>query len=345
MSAEHKKRISVVTPCFNEEDNVENCHLAVKALFAGPLSAYELEHVFCDNCSSDGTVEILRQLAAADPRVKVIVNARNFGPFRSNFNGLLSATGDAVVVQLAADLQDPPEVIVEFVRHWEAGNKVVFGIRAAREEGWLMRLVRHSYYRLVSRMADMEIPPDVGEFQLIDRVVVEALRRCDDYYPYIRGMIAHCGFSRVGVPFVWKARARGFSKNRLFHLIDQALNGIISFTNVPMRLAMMVGLLLSVVSLGVAIVNLVLNLVFYRQLALPGIPTLIVAVFFFGGVQLFFAGILGEYIAAIHSQVRKRPVVVEQERINFAPPAPPAAPSPRSVEADGRPVAKVLPNG
>ncbi|MGC4113627.1 MAG: glycosyltransferase [Myxococcales bacterium] len=314
-----KKLISVVTPCFNEEDNVEACYQAVKALFDGPLSAYEFEHVFCDNYSTDRTVEKLRAMAAADPRVKVILNARNFGPFRSNFNGVMAASGDAVVIALAADQQDPPEVIVDFVKQWEAGHKVVYGIRAQRQEGLVMRSTRRAYYRLVSRFADMEIPPDVGEFQLVDRVVVEALRKCDDYYPYIRGMIAHCGFPRVGVPFTWKARARGMSKNRLFHLIDQALNGIISFTNVPMRVAMSVGLLIATLAIGLAVVNLALNLVYYRQFAAPGIPTLIVAVFFFGGVQLFFMGILGEYIAAIHSQVRKRPVVVERERINFDP--------------------------
>jgi len=329
-----RKLISIVTPCFDEEDNVEACYLAVRALFEGPLAAYDHEHIFCDNSSRDRTVEVLRRLSQADPRVKVIVNARNYGPFRSNFNGLMSASGDAVVVQLAVDLQDPPEVIVQFVRHWEAGHKVVYGIRAEREEGLLLRSVRRAYYRLVSRFAEMDIPPDVGEFQLVDRVVVEALGRCEDYYPYIRGLIAHCGFPKVGVSYAWRARARGFSKNRLYHLIDQALNGIISFTNIPMRLVMAIGLFLSMVSMGVALLNVVLNLVYYRQLAAPGIPTLIVAVFFFAGVQMFFIGFLGEYIAAIHSQVRKRPMVVERERINFgeaagsprvgAPSSPPA---------------------
>jgi glycosyltransferase involved in cell wall biosynthesis len=321
MTATRRKLISVVTPVWNEELNVVDCYEAVKRLFAQDLAGYDYEHVFCDNASADQTVPLLRKLAADDPRVKVILNARNFGPSRSVFNALLATAGDAVVPLLPADLQDPPEVIVEFVRRWEAGYEIVYGIRANREEGLVMRSVRRRYYRLVNRFADIHIPPDVGEFQLIDRVVVEALRQCDDYYPYIRGMIASCGFRAVGVPFTWRARKKGRSKNRLYHLIDQGLNGLISFTNVPMRLCLFSGFALSVVSLAYALITLAVNVLYYRRFAPPGVPTLIVAIFFFSGVQLFFFGVLGEYISAIHFQVRKRPLVVERERINFGPDA------------------------
>jgi glycosyltransferase involved in cell wall biosynthesis len=315
-----KKLISVVTPVYNEEENVRDCCEAVRLVFA-QLPAYDYEHVFCDNASADGTVRLLKEIAAEDRHVRLIVNARNFGPFCSTFNGLLATRGDAVIVMLAVDLQDPPEVILDFVRQWENGHEVVYGIRANREEGLLMRAVRKLYYRLVSRFAGIHIPLDVGEFQLIDRVVVNTLRRCDDYYPYIRGMIASCGFRSVGVPYTWKARRRGFSKNRLYHLIDQGLNGLISFTNVPMRLCLFLGFILSLLSLAVALVTFIANLIYYRQVAPPGIPTLIVAIFFFAGIQLFFFGVLGEYISAIHFQVRRRPLVVERERINFPPPA------------------------
>ena len=195
----NRELISVVTPCYNEEANVAECYEAVKAVFDRQLPGYDHEHVFCDNASTDRTVEILKELAAKDRRVKIIVNSRNFGPFRSLFNGLMSTSGDAVVVFLPADLQDPPEVIVEFIRKREQGYEVVFGIRKQREEGWIMRSVRRVYYRLVSRMANIQIPVDVGEFQLVDRKVVEALRQCDDYYPYVRGMIAGCGFRSAGV--------------------------------------------------------------------------------------------------------------------------------------------------
>ena len=321
MAEKPKRRISIITPCYNEELNVEDCYLAVKQLFQQDLVDYEYEHVFCDNASTDHTVPILRKLAAQDPHVKLIVNARNFGPSCSVFNALLSTSGDAAVPLLPADLQDPPEIIAEFVRLWENGYEVVHGIRANREEGFLLRTVRKAYYRLVRRLASIDIPLDVGEFQLIDRVVVDALRRFDDYHPYLRGMIAGCGFRSAGVPFTWKARKKGVSKNRLYHLFDHGLNGVISSTNIPMRLCLLVGLALSIFSLAYSIFTMLVNLIFYRQLAPPGIPTLIVAIFFFSGVQLFFLGVLGEYISAIHFQVRKRPLVIERERVNFDPPS------------------------
>jgi glycosyltransferase involved in cell wall biosynthesis len=309
--------ISIVTPCYNEEPNIRECYERVRETFAKSLPGYDYEHIFCDNASKDGTVEVLRSIASADHRIKVVVNARNYGPFRSTFNALLKASGDAVVVMLAADLQDPPEVIPEMVERWEHGYEIVYGIRANREEGIVMRKIRKLYYSLVSRFANIDIPPDVGEFQLVDKRIIEALRQYDDYYPYIRGMIANCGFKSIGVPYVWKARARGLSKNRLYHLIDQGLNGIISFTNIPLRFCMFLGSTVALVSLFYALITLVVNLVNYRELAAPGIPTLITALFFFGGVQLFFLGLLGEYISAIHFQVRKRPLVIERELINL----------------------------
>ena len=320
--SERKKVISIVTPCFNEEGNVTPCYLAIKQLFEGPLAKYDYEHVFCDNASSDNTVLLLKGLAAQDPHVKIIVNARNFGALRSDYNGVLATAGDAVIVFLPADLQDPPEVIPDLVQHWEAGNEIVYGIRAQREEGLLMRTARRIFYRLVRRMADIDVPVDAGEFQLIDRKVVDTLREFEDYYPYIRGMIASCGFRRVGVPYTWKARERGYSKARYYHLIDQALNAIISLSNVPMRLCMFFGFAIAMLSILIGFFGLIMNLVYYQQIAPVGIPTLIVAVFFFSGLQLFFFGVLGEYISAIHFQVRKRPLVIERERINFGKSSP-----------------------
>ncbi len=319
---EPKKLISIVTPCFNEQENVEDCYEAVRKVMENELPTYDYEHVFCDNASTDGTVARLRDLARRDPRVRVIVNARNFGPFRSTFNGLLATRGDAVLVLLAVDLQDPPELLPEFVAKWREGNEVVYGVRKNREEGAIMRWTRMAYYRAVSRFANINIPPDVGEFQLVDRLVVDALRKYDDQYPYIRGMIANCGFKAVGIDYVWRARKKGFSKNRLYHLIDQALNGLISFTNIPLRLCMFFGFTVAAISMLYALFSLVVNLIYFRELAQPGIPTLIVALFFFSGLQLFFFGVLGEYMAAIHFQVRKRPMVIERERINFDQPSP-----------------------
>jgi len=271
--------------------------------------------VFFATCNAG--VDKLRELAAEDRHVKVILNSRNFGPFRSMFNGILSASGDAVLCFLPADLQDPPELIPQMVERWENGYEVVYGIRAKREENFVMRGVRRAYYHLVTRLADVEIPMNVGEFQLGDRCVVNALHNFDDYYPYVRGMIASCGFKSTSLEYTWKRRARGLSKNRLYHLIDQGLNGLVSFTNVPLRLCIFFGLALSGLTFLYGVVAFFLNLVYYRQMAAPGIPTLIVALFFFSGIQLFFLGFLGEYIGAIHSQVRKRPMVIERGRLNF----------------------------
>jgi glycosyltransferase involved in cell wall biosynthesis len=315
-----KKTISVVTPCFNEGDNVVDCYEAVRRVFETQLPDYDLEHVFCDNASTDHTPEVLRSLAGKDRRVKVILNARNFGPFCSTFNGLMATSGDAVVVLLAADLQDPPELIPEFVKRWEQGYQVVYGIRNQREESFLMHRIRKLYYWMVSKFANIQIPPNVGEFQLVDRVIIRTLREFDDYYPYIRGMIANCGFRATGVEYTWKARKKGLSKNRLYHLVDQGLNGLVSFTKVPLRLCLLAGFLLAGLSIIYAFFSLIIHLVTVGPLAPPGIPTLIVAIFFFSGVQLFFFGILGEYICAIHFQVRRRPLVIEKERLNFEQP-------------------------
>ncbi|MBL9080449.1 MAG: glycosyltransferase [Planctomycetales bacterium] len=334
MFSQARKLISVVTPCYNEEPNLVDCRNAVRTLFTERLPEYDYEHIFCDNCSTDQSPMILREMAKEDARIKVIYNARNFGPFRSNFNGVLSTSGDAVVVSLAADLQDPPEVIYDFVRKWEQGFEVVHGVRANRQENIVMRNVRRVYYRLVSRFANIQIPDDVGEFQLVDRVVVEALREFDDYYPYIRGMIASCGFRSVGVPFTWKRREKGLSKNRLYGLIDQGLNGLISFTNLPMRLCLFLGTTIAVLSVLYALGIVVTTLIF-QTAAPPGVTTVMTALFFFSGVMLFFLGVLGEYISAIHFQVRKRPLVTERGRLNFVqkPPIAEQIAAPQSSSA------------
>ncbi len=315
------KKISIVTPCFNEELNIENCYGAVRDLFAGALRDYELEYIFCDNCSTDGTVGKIKSILTRDPRVRLIVNSRNFGPFANLFNGVKSVTGDAVVVFLAADLQDPPEVIPEFVKHWEAGYDVVYGLREQRDEGVLLRLVRRLFYRLLNVFAPFEIPENAGEFQLIDRKVADQVAQFNDHFPFVRAMIAYCGFKSIGVPYRWRRREKGISSNSLTRLFDQGLGGIISFSNVPMRLVLIAGSVTATVSLVAAIVFLVVSAIYYRELAPPGIPLLTIALFFFSGCILFVLGFLGEYILGIHSQVRHRPIVIESERYNFPVPA------------------------
>jgi glycosyltransferase involved in cell wall biosynthesis len=329
------KRISIISPAYNEEDNVEACYQAVADLFApgAPLEHYEREHIFADNASEDSTATILRRLAENDPCVKVILNARNFGPFRSNFNALRYATGDAVVVFLPADLQDPPEVIPEMVKHWENGIEVVAGLRANREETLMLRTFRRIFYRLSNSLSNFEIPENVGEFQLIDRKVWEVVISHTDHYPYIRGIIASTGFKRLILPYTWKARKRGISKNNALALIDQALNGIFSFTTVPLRLCSFLGFIIAFFAFLYAVFTIIMTL-FDASAAPAGIQTMITAIFFFAGVQLAFIGLLGEYVTAIHAQVRRGPMVVERERINI-PTDTTAASLTRKVKCDG----------
>ena len=313
------KKICIISPCYNEEANIQLCYEAVREVFQKQLPNYEYEQVFVDNASIDKTVSVLRKIAVQDKRVKVIINSRNYGPFRSTFNALKSVEGDAVLVMLPVDLQDPPELIPQFIQHWEKGAKIVYGQRTNREESFFVRKLRGWYYRTVRAFADISIPVDTAEFQLIDKQVHQALIRSNDAYPYIRGMIANCGFSdaSIMIPYTWQARKRGISKNRFYNLIDQGLNGIISFTNVPLRMVTFVGFTIASLSLLYAIIQLLLNLLAPGPLAGPGIPTLIVAIFFFSGIQMFIIGLLGEYIGAIHNQVRRGPDVIEKERINF----------------------------
>ena len=312
-----KKMISIITPCYNEEDNIRRCYEKLKEIFTNQLPNYDYEHIFCDNCSDDKTLELLREIAKKDVCVKIIANSRNFGAFNSMFNGMLAASGDAVIPLVPADLQDPPEMIPEFVKQWEDGYDVVYGVRSAREESLIMKTVRRIYYRIVNRFANINIPHNVGEFTLIDKKVHDVLRQYEDYYPYLRGMIANCGFRSILVSYTWKARQQGISKASLYGLVDAGLNGLISFTNIPMRLCMFAGFFIAFVSIVYAIFVFVATLFWSQGIAPPGVPTLTVALFFFAGINLFFLGVLGEYISAIHFQVRKRPLVVERERINF----------------------------
>lgn len=316
-----RKLLSIVTPTLNEQDNVRECRDRIARVMSGSLSDYDYEHIFTDNGSKDETVARLREIAGEDACVRVIVNSRNFGAEASILNAVRAARGDAVFVMIPADMQDPPELIPEFVANWEDGYKVVYGVRENREETALFSALRRAYYGAVDRLSEVAIPRNVGEFQLIDRVVVEALAQFDDRRPYLRGMIASCGFPSKGIGYTWTRRKRGLSKMNLYRLVDFGLNGLTSFSVLPIRICLFAGWLISLVSLLYAVTNFFISLIWYREFAEPGIATLIVALFFFGGVLLFFLGVIGEYIVAIHNQVKQRPLVIEAERINFEPAA------------------------
>ena len=311
-----KKLITIVTPCFNEQDSIVECYDAVRNIFENELSQFEYEHIFCDNASSDKTVSILKNIAKTDSNIKLIINSRNFGILKNTYNGVMHASGDAVLLFMPVDLQDPPELIPEFVKHWEAGFEIVYGVRAQREEGNLIAFARKAYYRLLSRLTYVEYPLNAGDFQLIDRCVLEAMKQVDDAQPFMRLMTFDCGFKSVGVEYTWRARKHGVSRNSIFNMLDQGLNGIISFSSAPLRLSLVLGFVTATFSIIYAIAIFFLTLLGYVH-SQAGIPTVIVALFFFGGVQLFFLGMLGEYISAIFNQVRRKPLVVIRERVNF----------------------------
>ena len=308
------KKISFVSGCYNEEDNLEELVRRVFAV-ADRFPNYEFEYLLIDNKSTDGSRDILRRLASQDKRIKVIFNVRNFGHIRSPYYGMLQARGDAVVY-LASDLQDPPELIAEFIPKWEEGWKVVAAIKNASEESPLFFVVRRAYYELIARLSDLDLLKNFTGFGLYDREVMEQCRRMDDPYPYHRGMISELGYPVAKVPFVQPKRKRGFSKNNLYTLYDIAMLGFTNHSKVPLRLATMLGFMCSVAFALVGTVYLIAKLIYWREFAL-GLAPLIVGLFFIGSVQLFFIGVVGEYIGAIHTKVSKRPLVVEQERLNF----------------------------
>jgi polyisoprenyl-phosphate glycosyltransferase len=308
------KLITVLTPCYNEEENVGPLYEAVKAVFAN-LPQYRYEHLFIDNASTDRTAEILRQLAARDETVKVILNVRNFGHIRSPYHALLQARGDAVVA-MAADFQDPPAMITRFVERWEAGFKVVMAVKEVSRENQLMFAIRQRYYRMLARIANVQIVENATGFGLYDRVVVEALRVMDDPYPFFRGQIAEIGYEVARIPFDQPRRARGVSSQNFYSLYDLAFLGIVSHSKVPLRLATMLGFAMAALSLVVALGYLVAKLLFWTRFTL-GLAPILIGFFFLSSVQLLFVGIVGEYIGSIFTHVKKIPLVFEKERINF----------------------------
>lgn len=307
-------RISIVTPCFNEEGNVEAVYQAVKSVFA-ELPEYSYEHLFIDNCSKDRTPELLRGIATKDRNVKVIFNVRNFGHIRSPFYGLLQASGDAIVL-LVADLQDPPLLIKNFIQEWRNGFKVVLGVKTSSEESWLMFLIRKIYYDFVTRVSDSELTKNNTGFGLYDREVIENLRKIGDPYPYFRGLISELGYPASKIEYRQPARTRGVTSNNFYRLYDMAMLGITSHSKVPLRIATMLGFGMSLLGFFIAFLYLIAKLLFWNQFQL-GLAPLLIGIFLFAAVQLFFIGILGEYIGAIHTQVLKRPLVIERERIGF----------------------------
>lgn len=308
------KTISIVTPCYNEESNVEDVYTQVRNVMAG-LGRYRYEHIFIDNSSTDRTVEILKRIARQDTNVKVIVNARNFGHIRSPIHALFQTCGDAVI-GIVADLQDPPQLIVDFVREWEAGFPMVLAVKRTSGENPLMFWVRKKYYRLVNRLSSLETFENCTGFGLYDRRVVDIVKSFNDPYPYFRGMIAEIGLPHKLVYYDQPARQRGFTKNNFYSLYDMAMLAITNLSKVPLRVVTFTGFASAAICFLVALGYLVYKLLFWYNFSV-GIAPLVIGIFFFSSVQLISVGLLGEYIGSIHTQVQKRPYAIERERVNF----------------------------
>lgn len=312
-----KKKISVVSSAYNEEGNIRELYEQVKAQMDLLGDKYDYEQIVLDNASTDGTLNELRKIAAQDKNFKVIVNARNFGHIRSPYYGILQCEGDAVIY-MASDLQDPPALIPQFIAKWEEGYKVVLAQKKQSKESWLFFAVRRLYYWLLNLVNDSgaELLSNCTGFGLYDKCVVDELRKLDEPYPYLRGLVCELGYSRALVPFVQPLRKRGLTKNNFYTLYDNAMTGFTNHSKVPLRLAALGGFALGIFSFILALIYLVLKLLYWDSFPMGTAPILL-AVLFFSSVQLFFIGIIGEYIGAILTQVLKRPLVIEKERINF----------------------------
>jgi polyisoprenyl-phosphate glycosyltransferase len=310
-----RKTISVLTPCFNEEAGIRECYERVKQLFETQLPEYQFEHLFIDNCSSDRTVEILKEIAAADKRVKVIVNARNFGLSRSPYHGMLQVTGDCVV-PIVADLQTPPELIVELARKWEQGFKAVIAVRIGMKESLLLRLVRNTFYALMSRMSKVQQIRHFIGFGLFDRAIIDILRRLDEPDPYFRGLVSEIGFDKAFVDYHQPARKHGKSRHNFFDLLELSMLALTTYSKVPLRIMTLAGFAVATLSVLTGCVYLVLKLLFWDSFPL-GLAPLVIGTFFLLAVNLLALGLVGEYVGLILQYARRFPLVVEKERINF----------------------------
>jgi len=309
------KLITIVTPCYNEELNVREVHRRLMAVAQG-LPEYRFEHLFIDNASTDGTVATLREMAVADPTIKVIVNARNVGADRSGMHGFLQAKGDAVGT-LVSDLQDPPELFIEMIRAWNSGFPIVVAIKNSSDESGVMYKIRTAYYKLVARLTNVEVLEHFTGFGLYDRSVVEKIRAgFPDPYPYFRGVIAELGLPVAKVFYNQNRRERGITSNNFYSLYDLAMLGITNLSKVPLRLVIFCGFVSALISFGVGMFYLLYKLVFWSHFTV-GIAPVVLGLFFLGSVQLISLGIIGEYVGSIHTTVLNRPLVTEKERINF----------------------------
>lgn len=310
-----KERISVLVPTFNEEENVVPLSEAIIAEFGKSLPQYEYEIVFIDNNSTDATKGKIRELCANNSRIRAIFNAKNFGQFNSPYYGLLQTSGDCTIL-MCADFQDPINMIPVFVKEWEAGNKIVIGIKSKSKENKIMYFLRSCYYRLIKKMSSVEQIEHFTGFGLYDREFIKVLGELDDPTPFLRGIVAELGYKRKDIEYQQEKRRAGKTHNNWYSLYDAAMLSFTSYTKVGMRIATIMGFVLSGISIVVALIYFIMKLVFWDRFA-AGMTPILLGIFIFGSVQLFFIGLLGEYIMNINSRVTHRPLVIEEERLNF----------------------------
>ena len=309
------KIISIVTPCYNEEENVEELYSRVKNIIVGELQGYQYEHIFIDNASTDSTVKKLKNIAKNDKNIKIIVNSRNFGHICSPVHGMFQAKGD-VIISIVADLQDPPEMIVDFVRKWEEGNQIVLAIKKTSEENSWMFKIRELYYNLLGSVSEVKIFKNFTGFGLYDKKVMNSIKTLDDPYPFFRGMISEVGYKVFEIEYNQPGRVRGVTKNNFYTLYDIGILGIINNSKIPLRLAIFIGVFFGFLSILVGLGYLVAKLLYWDTMSFGIAPLIIMSSLMFS-ILLFFIGIIGEYIGAIYTQVLNRPLVFEEERINF----------------------------
>jgi dolichol-phosphate mannosyltransferase len=308
------KKISIISPTFNEEENILVLYSQVCEVI-DKLPQYDFELLYIDNASVDKTSEYLRNLAAADSRVKVIFNNRNFGHIRSPYWGILQTSGDATIY-LAADLQDPPSLIPEFIRIWEAGSQIVLAVKPASQTGFVMHFLRKQYYKLLDVISEVKIVNNSTGFGLYDKCVLDEIRRIGDPYPFLRGLICELGYTITTIPFMQPKRYRGISKNNFFTLYDIAMLGIVRHSAIPIRLVGIVGFFTSGICFLLASVFFMLKLIWWDRFPMGYAPMMILISFMFG-IIMAAVGLIGEYIYSIHRYVQNRPIIVERERINF----------------------------
>jgi len=309
------KKISVLIPCYNEAENVGPISRAVTEILEKELPQYDYELVFIDNDSTDGTRDIIRGLCADNPRLKAILNARNFGQFNSPYYGMLQVTGDCVI-EMVADFQDPVEMIPKYIHEWEKGYKIVIGIKTSSKENRLMYWLRSCYYKTIKKLSDVEQIEHFTGSGLYDREFIEVLRNLDDPTPFLRGIVAELGYRRKEIPYEQPRRRAGKTHNNFYRLYDAAMLSVTSYTKAGLRLATIFGSICAVVSMLIAMVYLVMKLIWWDRFP-AGMAPMLIGMLFLGSVQLFFIGFLGEYIMSINQRVMKRPLVIEEERINF----------------------------